>query len=88
METITLQQVVPDAFADDPEVRASDVWGRDVTFRKGEYYLVEAAWEAANPRCAVSCTGGGTIMRDAFSSAAKIAAPSPRPGGATCGEGR
>ena len=43
METITLQQVVPDAFADDPEVRASDVWGRDVTFRKGEYYLVEAA---------------------------------------------
>lgn len=43
METITLRQVVPDAFADDPEVRASDVWGRDVTFRKGEYYLVEAA---------------------------------------------
>ena len=43
METITLQQVGPDAFADDPEVRASDVWGRDVTFRKGEYYLVEAA---------------------------------------------
>ena len=43
METITLRQVVPDAFADDPEVRASEVWGRDVTFRKGEYYLVEAA---------------------------------------------
>ena len=43
METITLRQVVPDAFADDPEVRASDVWGRDVTFRKGECYLVEAA---------------------------------------------
>ena len=43
MESITLRQVVPDAFADDPEVRASDVWGRDVTFRKGECYLVEAA---------------------------------------------
>ena len=43
METITLRQVVPDAFADDPEVRASEVWGRDVTFRKGECYLVEAA---------------------------------------------
>lgn len=43
MESITLQQVVPDAFADDPVSRESDVWGRDVTFRKGEYYLVEAA---------------------------------------------
>ncbi len=43
MDSITLQQVLPDAFADDPVSRASDVWGRDVTFRKGEYYLVEAA---------------------------------------------
>ncbi len=43
MESITLRQVVPDAFAGDPVSRTSDVWGRDVTFRKGEYYLVEAA---------------------------------------------
>lgn len=43
MDSITLQQVLPDAFADDPVSRVSDVWGRDVTFRKGEYYLVEAA---------------------------------------------
>ena len=43
MDSITLQQVLPDAFADDPVPRASDVWERDVTFRKGEYYLVEAA---------------------------------------------
>ena len=43
METITLRQVVPDAFADSPEARVSEVWGRSVTFRKGAYYLVEAA---------------------------------------------
>lgn len=43
MESITLRQVVPDAFAGDPVSRTSDVWGCDVTFRKGEYYLVEAA---------------------------------------------
>lgn len=43
MESITLRHVVPDAFADDPISGTSDVWGCDVTFRKGEYYLVEAA---------------------------------------------
>ena len=43
MESITLRQGVPDAFAGDPVSRTSDVWGCDVTFRKGEYYLVEAA---------------------------------------------
>lgn len=43
MESITLRHVVPDAFADDPVSGTSDVWGCDVTFRKGEYYLVEAA---------------------------------------------
>ena len=41
--SITLQQVLPDAFAGNPEPPKSDLWLHDVTFRKGEYYLVEAA---------------------------------------------
>lgn len=40
MESITLQQVLPDAFAGNPEPPKSDLWLHDVTFRKGEYYLV------------------------------------------------
>lgn len=43
MESITLQQVLPDVFAGNPEPPKSDLWLQDVTFRKGEYYLVEAA---------------------------------------------
>lgn len=43
MESITLQQVLPDVFADNPVPPESDLWLHDVTFRKGEYYLVEAA---------------------------------------------
>ena len=38
-----MQQVLPDAFAGNPEPPKSDLWLHDVTFRKGEYYLVEAA---------------------------------------------
>lgn len=43
MESITLQQVLPEAFADNPAPPESDLWLRETTFRKGEYYLVEAA---------------------------------------------
>lgn len=43
METITLRHVLPDAFAKRSAVCASDVWLRDITLRKGEYTLVEAA---------------------------------------------
>ncbi|WP_290535715.1 ATP-binding cassette domain-containing protein [Alistipes sp.] len=43
METIELKGVMPAAFAADPlSVRHSDVWLRDVVFRKGAFYLVEA----------------------------------------------
>ena len=38
-----MQQVLPDVFAGNPEPPKSDLWLHDVTFRKGEYYLVEAA---------------------------------------------
>lgn len=41
METITLQQVLPAVFTD-AAPHASDVWLREITFRKGEKYLVEA----------------------------------------------
>lgn len=43
MESITLEGVLPDAFADDPHAGESEVWRREVTLRKGEYYLIEAA---------------------------------------------
>lgn len=43
MESITLQHVLPAAFAGDSGFGESDVWQRDVMFRKGEYYLIEAA---------------------------------------------
>ena len=42
MEQIVLQRVVPDVFADRPESRTSEVWGREVTLRRGEYCLFEA----------------------------------------------
>ena len=50
MESITLQQVLPDAFAGNPEPPKSDLWLHDVTFRKGEYYLVEAASRSEEQR--------------------------------------
>lgn len=43
MESITLQQVLPDAFAGGAAQGASEIWLREVTFRKGEYCLIEAA---------------------------------------------
>ena len=48
MESITLQQVLPDVFAGNPEPPKSDLWLHDVTFRKGEYYLVQAASRTGN----------------------------------------
>lgn len=49
MEAITLQQVLPAVFAEAAAdagaetLRRSDVWLKEITFRKGEKYLVEAA---------------------------------------------
>lgn len=42
MNTIHLQQTLPEVFADRNSV-ASEVWHQDIVFRKGETYLVEAA---------------------------------------------
>lgn len=42
METIELKSALPDVFLDRGDVE-SEVWNRDVTFRKGHLYLVEAA---------------------------------------------
>ncbi|MEG1564806.1 MAG: ATP-binding cassette domain-containing protein [Bacteroides sp.] len=42
METIHLQQALPLVFAD-REATTSDVWYQDLTFKKGEFYLIEAA---------------------------------------------
>lgn len=42
MEQIVLQRVVPAVFADRPDARTSEVWGCEVTLRRGEYCLFEA----------------------------------------------
>lgn len=42
MEKITLEHTLPRVFANE-EIPVSDVWQTDVTFRKGEFCLVEAA---------------------------------------------
>ena len=42
MNSIHLQQTLPQVFADRNSV-ASDVWHQDLTFLKGEMYLIEAA---------------------------------------------
>lgn len=42
MNTIHLQQTLPQVFADRNSV-VSDVWHKDLFFRKGETYLIEAA---------------------------------------------
>lgn len=43
MESITLQQVLPAVFAGGAPPRESGIWSGGVTFRKGQYYLLEAA---------------------------------------------
>lgn len=42
METIELKSALPNVFLDRGDIE-SEVWNRDVTFRKGHLYLVEAA---------------------------------------------
>lgn len=42
MNTIRLQQTLPQVFADRDAI-ASEVWHRDLTFEKGKCYLIEAA---------------------------------------------
>lgn len=42
MDTIRLQQTLPVVFADRNSI-VSDVWHKDISFKKGEYYLIEAA---------------------------------------------
>lgn len=41
METIHLQQTLPQVFADRNSI-TSDIWHRNIIFRKGEMYLIEA----------------------------------------------
>lgn len=42
MEIIELKHTLPDVFRDRADIE-SEVWNRDITFRKGHVYLVEAA---------------------------------------------
>lgn len=43
METITLQQVLPAVFVGGASHEGSEIWRREVTLRRGEYCLIEAA---------------------------------------------
>lgn len=43
MDTITLRQVLPAVFSGRPQSGSSQVWCREVTLRRGEYCLFEAA---------------------------------------------
>lgn len=42
MDTIKLQSVIPDIFVSRNDIR-SEIWLQEIIFRKGEYYLLEAA---------------------------------------------
>lgn len=42
METIELKHTLPNVFLEKEDLR-SEVWNQDITFRKGDLYLVEAA---------------------------------------------
>lgn len=41
MQEITLHQTLPSVFRDEP-IQPSEVWRTEVTFRRGNYYLIEA----------------------------------------------
>ena len=47
METIHLQQTLPQVFADRNSI-TSDIWHKNIIFRKGEMYLIEAASGTGN----------------------------------------
>lgn len=42
MESIRLENTLPRVFVNE-DIPGSDVWKEDITFRKGDYYLIEAA---------------------------------------------
>ena len=65
METIELQQTLPEVFAGRDTV-ISDVWHRQVAFQKGKIYLLEAAsgtGEQESLLFVVLYTGIGRIIR-------------------------
>ena len=41
MESITFHSVLPQVFAQQPDLQ-SEIWNKDVTFEKGHLYLIEA----------------------------------------------
>lgn len=69
METITLERVLPAVFAERPHCEASEVWRREVTLRRGEYCLFEAASGAGKSSLCAFLYGmrrdyGGRILFD------------------------
>ena len=85
MEKIELKEVLPAAFAaGGPAVLRSEIWRREVTFRRGEFCLVEAASGAGKSSLCSFLYGIGGIMRAAFFSTGWTAARFPVRRGATC----
>ena len=89
MEKIELKEVLPAAFAaGGPAVLRSEIWRREVTFRRGEFCLVEAASGAGKSSLCSFLYGIRGIMRAASFSTGWTAARFPARRGATCGARR
>ena len=82
MESITLQRVLPCVFAGKAAPRDSGVWLQEVTFRKGEYCLLEAASGTGKTSLCHFLYG----IREDY--AGRIAAAFPPRRGAACAAGR
>ena len=85
MDSIHLQQTLPQVFADRNSI-TSDVWHRNLVFHKGKSYLIEAASGTGkspafggrripvpvNHRCAATSTATETTIRESSTSTKPI----------------
>ena len=91
METIELQQTLPEVFAGRDRV-ISDVWHRQVAFQKGKIYLLEAAsGTGKSSLCSfiygvVLYTDIGRIIKALFLLMGRISAICPYHNGCICGK--
>lgn len=89
MEKIELKEVLPAAFAaGGPAVLRSEIWRREVTFRRGEFCLVEAASGAGKSSLCSFLYGIRGDYAGRILSTGWIAARFPARRGATCGARR
>ena len=97
METIELQQTLPEVFAGRDRV-ISDVWHREIAFQKGKIYLLEAASGTGKSSLCSFIYGyrkdyqgiisfdGQNIRNLLFLLMGRISAICPYPNGCICGK--